>query len=282
MILKLKSMIPLICIIFASLLAIVSAFNDYHQKLQEKEEEIKNERLRNEQYANLLKKSNNLLETNTKVINNQNVMLDTAGKIVHLQNELIDKNNELSALQTSTYNQITGGGGYPILKLFTTKPLVNGSPKKTYFLILFDVLNSGEFPLQGLKFKINDIWGRSMLKFGVKHTRNGNGAGFEGGERIKAEEISYKPFSNLEIGTISPNISYPAYTTTFSQEVESRKDFGYSVDLQWNNGSAVFFINLYTESNYIRVSSIEVVLNGKLQPEYSKYFQLKNQVDNSQ
>jgi hypothetical protein len=98
-----KEMTSFIFILIGSLITIIAAFYEYKNKLVEKEEQIKTEVKRNEEYQN--------------IIFSQRVVMDTSNRIIELQNELNEKNIKIQKLQDATLNYISGATKIPKLKI---------------------------------------------------------------------------------------------------------------------------------------------------------------------
>jgi len=132
-------MIPFVCIILGSIITVVAAFFDYRQKLEDQKEQLDNEIKRNQEYQNLLGKSNALMEKSNNIITTQQTVIDTSKKIIDLQNQLNLKNEEIQKLQENTLNNITGGKNIPILYI-----------KATGSEFLLKIINDSDLPLRGV------------------------------------------------------------------------------------------------------------------------------------
>jgi hypothetical protein len=176
--------------------------------------------------------------------------------------ELLRAYKKISDLQDELKNEITGGNNKPILRLTTSKLILDNRSGKKYFILFFDILNSGKYALQNMRATVYDNWGGPMLKFGVKHFRDGLSFGTM---QPTSDEIShYNPTHHFDnIGAVPPNNTYPLYTTTFSEELSNLDNPGYTVETKWYNGAFTFFIHLKVTAEIIQIEMVELTLNGE-------------------
>jgi hypothetical protein len=199
----------------------------------------------------LLQENKNLKE---QVENQSNKIDQLRRENNKLSSKLMDKSLDI-------YNNLTGNEEKPIIVVNSTKVIV--SPDKSiprYFMIQFSIENKGKFPMRNMRIRINDIWGREMILYGVKHFVDGASIGFG----VRDKESEYKNFESnpsFDIGTLSPNVSTLLYRTTFSPE--SMLQVNYNVELIWDGGYLYHFITFKTEGERLLFEHWEALFNGK-------------------
>jgi hypothetical protein len=210
---KIKSMIPLLCIITGSLITVIAAFCDYKQKLTDKQEQLIRERKRkrSDEYSKIIEKSNDILQKNNVIITKQETVIGSSKKIIDLQNELSKKNDLVQELQNNTLNNITGGNNIPRLWI----QLVGGK------YIHAEVVNYGEFPLRNVTVQLSQLFLDDI------HMPNAE-------DFSDISDESAKSDSSFKIGDIPLN-SNSVFIS--SQYTTQKNRVHYYYEVRWLNGS---------------------------------------------
>jgi len=144
--------------------------------------------------------------------------------------DLVVANEQIAKLQEELRNQITGGNSLPRVLMFASlKQHVEDKDRNVdYYIIYFDLINTGKYPLHNIKCTISDLMRYDMLKKGIMHNRDGAGSGSYDGS-AQRELKTYTPTHHFDIGTITTENRYVLYTTTYTPETSI---FDYNVEVQ--------------------------------------------------
>ena len=239
--------------ILAGIIAISAAIAQWSEK---KKEEVK---------ANLSEEKADKAQKELKSLQLENL---------NKTNDLAKAYKEIANLQNELKNEITGGNSAPMLNVAVTKIITDKNVNKSYFILSFDIINKGKYPLQNLKCTVYDNWGIAMQRYGVKHFRDGLSFGIS--HPTENDIKNYKVANHFDIGTITNGKTYQLYVTTISPELSNLTSFGYPVEIQWNNGSLLYFVNLKAEVNSVKLESVELSLNGNPIKDYTTFLKVTN------
>jgi len=181
--------------------------------------------------------------------------------------ELKNAYKEIAHLQKEIKNELTGAGSVPLVKIKSSKQI--SSSGKDYVIVWFDVINNGKYPIKGFKGRIYDAWGLEMLKYGVKHFRDGMSVGFT--SNTEDDVKNYYPIYHFDLGTIILQKSYPLHLTTLCFDSLDGNIYPYNIELQWDQGSIIYFIELIAKKGKVELGSVDLMYNGKKHSDYSDF-----------
>lgn len=200
------------------------------------------------------------------------------GLIYGIQNEKQDQDNighlkKIDSLQSELNSYMIGSNSSPFIRLTAIPNSHNGIK---YFIIHFDLFNTGKYPLHFVRMNIIDGFRYEMTKNGIQDKRVGVYGFMAGGTKSKEDANTFDPEIKSDIGTIAKGNMYPVYTATFSPEVFHSNEFWYPIEVRWNSGRLIANVNLVAiSSDSIQIKSVSILqLNGKNVENYQKYIGL--------
>lgn len=141
-----RQMISLVAIVITSLIAVISGYYDYKEKLSDKQGALDNERKRNDEYKNVIENTTTIIDSSKHIIGTQRKVIDQTEKIAQLQAVISNKNLQIIKLQGETLNNLTGGKNFPKLEFD-----VSGVGASCF------VINDSDFPIRSLNIEIDQI-----------------------------------------------------------------------------------------------------------------------------
>lgn len=232
-----KLMAPFIFVVIGSLVTIIAAFVEYRNKIKEAEENA-------QQYAALLKQTNEILKKNQAIIASQGTVIETTQKIISLEEELKEKNAEIARIQANTLDQVTGGSNIPHLKLIPMGNSIAGSIKNL----------SDQLPVRNITFYLNEMF---MDEF----VDNGNGTRTSNSPNAQKEQT-------LIIGDLGVKSNSPLIENKYPKIY---KEIMYWYTVRWLNG---FYTGVFTAT--VDNGVVKLIDNRLLN--YSKGLDLRDAV----
>lgn len=197
-----KEMLPFIFILLGSFIAVIAAFYDYKNKLEEKEESLRTEKKRNLEYENIIGKNN-------EVILGQRAVIDNSTKIIELQNQLAEKNNQIHELQDVTLKTISGGNGIPKLRISLSGVSIH-----------INIINENKFPVRNVSIQLEKVVFDYYVENGPE-------------SRIAIDDRAAKDIT-FKVGDLQIDSKEELHSERFEKEYF---DYMYIYRVTWQNGN---------------------------------------------